>query len=392
MSKLSALLALATGRQKKICDDFLSQFFSIIEEELRKGESVRIKGFGTFKLAEMEQRKSVDVSTGEDTMIPRHTRVLFVAAKELAARVNKAFEAFEATEISDDVTTDSLSSDIIGDDETFLSTEEYSIEEESDTRGNTSDHIAQDAAEYEIPEEIPFSQDLSAVEKLKDGDMSPEDSSMETETLETESVQETMDDDMTREAYSGEGDYEEYSHQDERRGKYLKGFLSGFACAVVLMGLVVAAGYYLGYDFGLLKKKFVQANEEKENILQNTSEKSIDSADVAISVAGDDVSEEMSNKYAGSQDVPTKASDEVVYDTVSTTRYLTTIAKEHYGNFNLWPIIYEENKAILGHPDRIRPGTRVVVPSLSKYGVDPKDPEQIKKIKQQGVAIYARYK
>ncbi len=38
------------------------------------------------------------------------------------------------------------------------------------------------------------------------------------------------------------------------------------------------------------------------------------------------------------------------------------MAKEHYGNYNLWPYIYEENKAILGHPDRIRPGTKVIVP------------------------------
>lgn len=68
------------------------------------------------------------------------------------------------------------------------------------------------------------------------------------------------------------------------------------------------------------------------------------------------------------------------------------MAKEHYGNFNLWPYIYEENKAILGHPDRIRPGTQVVIPSLSKYGINPSDPSNIKKAKQKGIEIYSRYK
>ena len=68
------------------------------------------------------------------------------------------------------------------------------------------------------------------------------------------------------------------------------------------------------------------------------------------------------------------------------------MAKDHYGNYNLWPIIYEENKAFLGHPDRIRPGTRVVVPPLSKYGVDPDNPEDIARAKKKGVEIYARYK
>ena len=68
------------------------------------------------------------------------------------------------------------------------------------------------------------------------------------------------------------------------------------------------------------------------------------------------------------------------------------MAKEHYGNYHLWPYIYEENKAILGHPDRIRPGTKVRIPSLDKYGVNPKDPAAIAKAKKMGVAIYARYK
>ncbi|MDE5814326.1 MAG: hypothetical protein K2H72_08575 [Muribaculaceae bacterium] len=90
-------------------------------------------------------------------------------------------------------------------------------------------------------------------------------------------------------------------------------------------------------------------------------------------------------------EVPTAPSDAIVYDTISTTRYLTTMAKSHYGNFNLWPYIYEENKAILGHPDRIRPGTPVVIPKLSKYGVDPNNSADIEKAKKMGVEIYARY-
>ena len=45
----------------------------------------------------------------------------------------------------------------------------------------------------------------------------------------------------------------------------------------------------------------------------------------------------------------------------------------------------------LGHPDRITPGTKVVVPPLSKYGVDPSNPEHIKKAKQLGIEIYKKY-
>lgn len=81
-----------------------------------------------------------------------------------------------------------------------------------------------------------------------------------------------------------------------------------------------------------------------------------------------------------------------VEDVITTTRYLTTVAREHYGNDAFWSYIYEENKSFLGHPDRIRPGTKIIVPPLSKYGVNPKNPDDIKKAKRKGVEIYSRYR
>ena len=108
-----------------------------------------------------------------------------------------------------------------------------------------------------------------------------------------------------------------------------------------------------------------------------------------IHIQDENISED---KHIAEEEIaPTQPSDEKVYDTISKTRYLTTMAKAHYGNYNLWPYIYEENKAMLGHPDRIRPGTRVIIPSLSKYGVNPNNPEDIKRAKQKGVEIYARF-
>lgn len=84
-------------------------------------------------------------------------------------------------------------------------------------------------------------------------------------------------------------------------------------------------------------------------------------------------------------------SDLIAYDAIGNTRYLITMAREYYGNPEFWPYIYEENKDRFGHPDRITPGTMVLVPRLSKYGVDPKNPADVEKAKQLGRAIYARY-
>ncbi|MDE5813354.1 MAG: hypothetical protein K2H72_03620 [Muribaculaceae bacterium] len=83
--------------------------------------------------------------------------------------------------------------------------------------------------------------------------------------------------------------------------------------------------------------------------------------------------------------------DLIAYDTVTLTRFLITMSREYYGNPDFWPYIYEENSDKLGHPDRIVPGTMVVVPRLSKFGVDPKNPADVEKAKRLGKQIYARY-
>jgi hypothetical protein len=47
---------------------------------------------------------------------------------------------------------------------------------------------------------------------------------------------------------------------------------------------------------------------------------------------------------------------------------LSAIAKAQYGDFNLWPLIYDLNKAKIGpNPNRIRPGTKLLLLPLSTY-------------------------
>lgn len=87
-----------------------------------------------------------------------------------------------------------------------------------------------------------------------------------------------------------------------------------------------------------------------------------------------------------------KGGDVKAYDTVTKTRYLTTISRDHYGNYHFWPYIYLENESILGHPDRIKPGTKVKVPDLKKYGVDPNKPGDVNKAKKMSVEIYNKYR
>ncbi|MEO6270012.1 MAG: peptidoglycan-binding protein LysM [Lautropia sp.] len=54
--------------------------------------------------------------------------------------------------------------------------------------------------------------------------------------------------------------------------------------------------------------------------------------------------------------------DEARYYTVVKGDNLSKIAKEHYGDANLYPRIFEANKPMLSHPDKIYPGQTLRIP------------------------------
>ena len=54
--------------------------------------------------------------------------------------------------------------------------------------------------------------------------------------------------------------------------------------------------------------------------------------------------------------------DESQYHTVAKGDTLSAIAKKFYGNANLYPKIFEANKPMLSHPDKIYPGQLLRIP------------------------------
>ena len=56
--------------------------------------------------------------------------------------------------------------------------------------------------------------------------------------------------------------------------------------------------------------------------------------------------------------------DESKYHTVVRGDTLSKIAKEFYGNANKYPVIFEANKPMLTHPDKIYPGQLLRIPPV----------------------------
>lgn len=481
MTRLSSMLSEKSGRQKKKCEEFLKEFFRIISSELERGESVRIKGFGTFKISDIEPRKSVSVASGEEVEIPGHKRVLFVPSKELAAIVNAPFAMFEANEVDDDISTDLLmtidqeelenpfsedtvdttaeeetseaevSSDTVEELQTVESPALSDMSEFSESSDFDSDFFSDqpeefensDSSEYSIEESITYESpdqdgyivgDSHIYDEEETRDYFPDDS------IETEAAEDALWSGEDSSAFSMAGkkkffsfpsfpkrekrmerEKPSYDSRDRRCGghRFLWGFITGILTIVIIGG---ALFYFFGLkpledEFyrqgvedamlelsggGIMESEefteeetpsLVEANETAQTSAPSqTPAASTSPGQPAATVETPPAQQNSASQASASDAVPTRPSDAPIYDNVSTTRYLTTMAREYYGNMDLWPIIYEENKSRLGHPDKIKPGTRVVIPPLRKYHVDPKNPNDVKRIKAKGEEIYRRYR
>ena len=432
--RLSTMLADRSGRSKRFSEDFLREFFSLISERLEAGESVKVKGLGIFRLSRVEPRRSVDVTTGQPMEISGHSKVVFVPAKELAEAVNAPFEAFTAIEISDDADL----SRIFTKDEIEFGESEDDFTDDSHTPYESEEELPVTEPADEESVEMPSLTTIVKADNVEETDLPASDIQMETVdegqntvvspdlpkdpeeeetqksitpiTYETESsssseqddeeeaenkteAEEAKAEDKTETEDNGEVEEEaEDTLPDSPRMKtWVKTLLISLGAAVVALIATFAVWYvFATNDFnGIFNKSASNTPQKPTEGFMVGKPKQTDEVVFTDSAETDTLSD--AQAISEEADVPTAPSDALVYDTISTTRYLTTMAKVHYGNYNLWPYIYEENKAILGHPDRIRPGTAVVIPKLSKFGIDPTNDDDVEKAKKMGVEIYARY-
>lgn len=92
-------LAKKSGVSKKVADTFSKAFFDTIVEALGAGEVIKIKGLGTFKLVEVGDRESVNVTTGKRFVIPGYKKLAFTAedsvVEVLSGRVESVQEIKE---------------------------------------------------------------------------------------------------------------------------------------------------------------------------------------------------------------------------------------------------------------------------------------------------------
>ena len=106
--ELVNLMADATSTSKRVCELFLKDLFATVSQALIDGDSVKIKGVGTFKVTQVKPRKSVNVNTGNDIQIAGYHKLTFTPDKSLVESVNQPFAQFETVFLDDALTDEKL--------------------------------------------------------------------------------------------------------------------------------------------------------------------------------------------------------------------------------------------------------------------------------------------
>ncbi len=316
LPKLISLIASSAECSPAIARRFLHDFFALIESTLQHGESVSIKGVGEF------------IRTDNPTM-----PVKFLADKELADIANEPFAAFEAVELNDGV------------DENILA--------EADDSTNTPVEISVHAP-VEAPQQVEVQQEVQEPESKSE--LIPESESPQI----TEPQITPEEDNQEQEDEPDYNNEEESSEVSQSTSHSMMWLLVGLLIGLII-GLV--GGYFAGKAMSqytgtdeIIAEADSLRNYVKENYSQQDSIATVDSTK-ADSVV---------NTLSGStpkQEVAIPEPTEV-YDRVTTT--LTRLSIKHYGNKDYWVFIFKANPQ-LKDPDRIVPGTKVLIPAISSF-------------------------
>lgn len=87
--ELTRQIASTAGLTQKKSAEVLEATLSAIQDSLKKGNEVRLVGFGSFKVRQSAARKGVNPRDGKSIQVPAKNRVRFSPGKELSDAVIK---------------------------------------------------------------------------------------------------------------------------------------------------------------------------------------------------------------------------------------------------------------------------------------------------------------
>ena len=420
-------VAQCANTSKRMSELFLKELFATISQSLINGESVKVKGIGSFKLTEVSPRKSVNVNTGEEINIPGHKKLSFAPDKDLAQAVNQPFSHFETVILEDGVTDEQLAQIDAYEAETpqapdaELPTAPEAPAAETDTEVPPPFVPADTLPEPEFvaieeatePEEAPAAEAEPEETPAAEAEAEPEEApAAEAEADEAPAVEEEPEMPVAAEEMesmvSDELSEDRLEQEKDKRRITRRSLFEGFIVGVITTLIVTLFSYRL-----YLMKYPDQADKptQEETLAQaptadsvatpaETTPAKVDSAQLlAEQKAAEEAQkaeeakkkEEEAKKKAEAEAEKQQAAPKGVNASQDTVRIGTTLfklSKKHYGSDKFWVYIYEENKAKYPNPNSIPVGAVLRIPALSKYGATAGDPASFNAAKKKETEIY----
>lgn len=426
LQDLIDLLAKKQEITKKEAEVFLRELIAVISETIESNESVKIKDFGTFKLVKVNARKSVDVNTGEAIEIAAHYKLSFTPDKLLKEAINRPFAHFESVVLEEGVSFDNIEKDETVNIEEADEEEDVSVDEDTNEvsptptadstqvenedftpelvsegttiieTGNTAPHTEEEVEEINNREEEARQSDNEAIAPS-----------------ETENISEPLTDEVSEKrileykqrieeaklaAKEKDLEYEKLVKETRQAAKRRKKFVSlGFFIFLIIAAFLIGGLYFQEIAKFLTEGPTGNGNTAIVADNQNIDEQKTDtlavSSDSITKAKEQDSIATVTEKTLPSensikpqtqkteQPTATKGNTPLAIITIEPGNTLRNISLKYYGHKSFCVYIYEENKDKIKNINSIPLGTKLTIPSPSKYGINIQDQASLDKAK-----------
>ena len=240
ITQLATILVKKNGISNDEALKFVTAIFDIVKEGLETDKLVKIKGFGTFKIIDVDPRESVNVNTGERVLINGHQKITFTPDSVMKEMVNRPFAQFETVVLNDGVDFSDIDK---------LSNINENIDKQEETQEELQEIIQEEEEKKEEGKEEVH--DITPQESSNNDDVvrnqttiSPTKELAETSTKET--AEETSEKLIEEPAEDPIEDFD----KEENSHNFTTILLSIASCL-----LLMAASAYIGYLYGIEEGK-----------------------------------------------------------------------------------------------------------------------------------------
>lgn len=334
-TELRRAVATRAGVNEKTAGVFLNALTSQLLRGLRADKMVKINGFGTFKLQAVAPRKSVNVKTGEEIVIPGYNKIVFmpeVGVKELVERGDSKVESgkskVESTEIDPLKKLGEQAEEIVD-----LLADLGQDPKQSEKRKEKSEKVK--------PEPVVEAEPVVAPEPI----------------VEPEPVVEPTPE---PEPVVVEPQPKKEPEKPKKQFHFVRDLL---ICVVVLLLLLFGGYFFLRSQLTRWMESLAQPKENSEISIQKSEEPVVEPV-VMDTIVPEPVVEEPVVEEPAVE--PEPYSDLITIEEMHEASRLTWMAKRYYGDKKYWPYLYDANRDVIVNPSRIKVGTPIRVPKLTK--------------------------